>query len=219
MDFDVLIDNREFLLEGLWITLAVSGLAIVLALLIGLAVGCVRTYCPRPVTWIAAAYVDIIRSIPFLVILLWLFFAPPFLVGYGVSPFWAGVLALALHEGAYLAEIFRGGMTSIRRGQMEAGLTLGMSRFTVIRRIILPQATIRMLPPVGTYCGGVIQKSAITSVVAVQELTRNAQLLTSVTYRPFEIFTMIMILYSVVVYALVRGVESVYRRLAPRGAS
>lgn len=219
MKFDVVWDHRGFLLEGLVVTLQISALAIVLALALGVLAGGVRAYARAPFTWLAAAYVDVFRSIPFLVILLWLYFAPPFALGFGVSPFWASVIALGAHEGAYFAEIFRGGMTSIRQGQMQAGLALGMTRLLVIRRIILPQATIRMLPPAGTYCGAIIQKSAVCSVVATAELTRNAQLLTSVTYRPFEIFSVVMVVYALIVFLFIRGVESAYRRLAPRGAS
>ena len=219
MNFDVVWDNRDFLLEGLLVTLEISVLAILLALVLGVLTGGIRAYGRAPFTWLAALYVDVFRSIPFLVILLWLYFAPPFVLGIGFSPFWASVLALGVHEGAYFAEIFRGGMISIRQGQMQAGLALGMSRLLVIRRVILPQATIRMLPPAGTYCGAIIQKSAVCSVVATAELTRNAQLLTSVTYRPFEIFSVVMVVYAAIVFLLIRCVESCYRRLASRGAS
>lgn len=219
MHFDVVWDNRDFLLQGLRTTVAISALGILFSLALGVVVGAVRTYARAPFTWVCALYVDVIRSIPFLVILVWLFFVPPLLIGVGVSPFWTGVLALGLHGGAYLAEIFRAGLTSIRQGQRRAGLALGMTRLTVVRRIVLPQAVIRMLPPTGTYSGGIINKSAIASVIAVEELTRQAQLLSSVTIRPFEIFMVVMVAYSLLVYGVVRGVEAIYQRLAPLGAS
>ena len=219
MHFDVVWENRNFLLQGLQTTVAISVFGILLSLALGVVVGGLRTYARAPFTWVCALYVDVIRSIPFLVILVWLFFVPPLLVGIGVPPFWTGVLALGLHGGAYLAEIVRAGLTSIRQGQQRAGLALGMTHLTVVRRIVLPQAIIRMLPPTGTYSGSIINKSAIASVIAVEELTRQAQLLSSVTIRPFEIFTIVLVVYSLLVYGVVRGVESIYRRLAPLGAS
>ncbi|GAA3546812.1 amino acid ABC transporter permease [Nocardioides daeguensis] len=219
MNFDVVLDNRDFLLDGLRVTVFISALAIVISLAIGLLVGGVRAYGPRPLAAVAAVYVDVVRSIPFLVILMWLFFAPPIMLGVGLSPLWTAVAALAVHEGAYFAEIFRAGLLSVRAGQTQAGLAMGMTKMLVIRRIVVPQATIRMLPPLATYCGAIVQKSAVTSVIAVEEMTRQAQLLTSVTYRPFEIFTSVMVVYAVIVYSLIWAVEAVYKRLAPRGAS
>ena len=128
------------------------------------------------------------------------------------------MLALGFHLGAYVTETIRAGLTSIRPGQMRAALALGMSRFQAIRTIILPQALIRMLPPLGSLIVIAVKDSAIASVIAVPELLRQSQVLAGKTYRPFEIYTggdagLFPDLFPV----RARSIDRIYRRLAPSG--
>ena len=166
-----------------------------------------------------ALYVDTFRAVPLLVVLVWTFFAFPLVVGYSFDPLYAGVLGLGLHSGAYIAEVIRGGLLSVRRGQMRAALALGMTRGQAIWTIILPQAAVRMLPPLGSQLVLVIKDSAIAAVIAVPELMRQSQVLASQTFRPFEIYTTAMLVYFLILYPIARGVDRVYQRLAPLGAS
>jgi His/Glu/Gln/Arg/opine family amino acid ABC transporter permease subunit len=186
---------------------------------VGTGVGVLRAYGPRWLGRVLAFYVDTFRAVPLLVILIWTFFAFPLTVGYSLDPLYAGVLGLGLHAGAYIAEVIRGGLLSVRRGQMRAALALGMTRRQAIRTIILPQAAVRMLPPLGSQLVLVIKDSAIAAVIAVPELMRQSQVLASQTFRPFEIYTTAMLVYFLILYPIARGIDRVYRHLAPLGAS
>ncbi len=190
-----------------------------LGLLVGIAVGLVRTYGSRRLAVALGLYVDTFRAVPLLVILVWTFFAFPLVVGYSLQPLWAGVIGLGLHSGAYVAEVIRAGLTSVRRGQMRAALALGMTRRQAIRTVVLPQASIRMLPPLGSQLVLVIKDSAIAAVIAVPELMRQSQVLASQTFRPFEIYTTTMMVYFLLTYPVARGVDRLFQRLAPLGAS
>jgi polar amino acid transport system permease protein len=219
IDFSPLVDNWKFIADALWTTLAISFVSIILAFAIGLLVGTMRTYGGRAIDFLLSIYVDTVRAVPVLVILVWVYFAFPLVIGVSLQPFAAGVIALAFHEGAYLAEVIRAGLTSVRAGQMRAALALGMSGLQAVRTIILPQALIRMLPPLGSLIVIAIKDSAIASVIAVPELMRQSQILAGQTFRPFEIYTTAMILYFLVLFPVARGVDQIYRRLAPLGAS
>lgn len=221
MDVDLapLWAGRLFLLRALGTTIAISLASMALGLLIGLVVGILRTYGPRGLDLALGFYVDTVRAIPVLVILVWTYFAFPLLAHRSVDAFTAGTVALGFHLGAYVAETIRAGLTSVRPGQMRAALALGMSGTQALRTVILPQALIRMLPNLGSLLVIAIKDSAIASVVAVPELMRQSQILAGRTYRPFEIYTAAMLAYFLLCYPVARGVDRVYRRLAHLGAS
>jgi His/Glu/Gln/Arg/opine family amino acid ABC transporter permease subunit len=212
-------DGRWFLLRALWATIAVSLASMALGVGIGLAVGTSRTYGPRWLDLVLGLYVDSVRAIPILVVLVWTYFAFPLLAGLSVDAFTAGIVALGFHLGAYVAETIRAGLTSVRPGQTHAALALGMSQAQAIRTVVLPQALIRMLPNLGSLLVIAVKDSAIASVVAVPELMRQSQILAGRTYRPFEIYTAAMLAYFCLCYPVARGVDRVYRRLAHLGAS
>jgi polar amino acid transport system permease protein len=214
-----LLRNWRFLASALGTSLVLSALAMLLGLLVGTAVGLARAYGDRRLAAVLGFYVDTFRAVPLLVILVWTFFAFPLVVGYSLDPLWAGVIGLGLHSGAYIAEVIRAGLTSVRRGQMRAALAIGMTRGQAVRTIILPQAAIRMLPPLGSQLVLVIKDSAIAAVIAVPELMRQSQVLASQTFRPFEIYTTTMIVFFLLTYPVARGVDRLFQRLAPLGAS
>jgi polar amino acid transport system permease protein len=219
LDFSPLTESWQFLARALWMTLLISVLSVAVGFVIGVAVGALRTYGGRWLDAILGFYVDSMRAIPVLVVLVWTYFAFPLLIGFSLNALTAGVLALGLHLGAYVAETIRAGLTSVRRGQMQAALALGMTEMQAIRTIILPQALIRMLPPLGSLFVIAIKDSAIASVIAVPELLRQSQIVAGQTFRPFEIYTAAMLVYFLLCYPVARGVDRIYRRLQHLGAS
>ena len=220
VDFTPILTSRLFLLRALWMTLVVSGLSMALGFGIGIVVGALRTYGGRVADAVLGFYVDSMRAMPLLVILIWTKLALPLLIGVSISTMTAGVLALGVHLGAYMAETIRAGLSSVRRGQMHAALALGMSPLQAIRTIILPQALIRMLPPMGSLFIVAIKDSAIAGLaIGVPELMRQSQVVVSQVYHPFEIYTALAIVYFLLCYPVARGVERLYRRVAHLGSS
>lgn len=219
VDLSPLWNNWRFLLGGVETTLLLSIMSIALGTIVGVGVGIGRCYAARPVAAILALYVDSMRAIPQLVILVWVFFALPLLTPYSMTPFTAGVLGIGLHLAAFVSEVVRAGLLSIRPGQMQAALAMGMSRAQAVRLILLPQALIRMIPAFGSLFVITIKDSAIASVIAVPELMRQSQIIVGKTYRPLEVFTFVLIVYFILCWPVARGIDKIYRRLAPLGAS
>ena len=214
-----IIDSWPFLAKALRTTLIVSIFSTVVGFAIGAVVGILRTYGGRVLDIVLGFYVDTMRAVPLLVVLVWIFFAFPLVIGYSIDAITAGVAGLGIHLGAYVAETIRAGLMSVRRNQMQAALALGMGRFQAIRTIILPQALIRMLPALGSLFIFAIKDSAIASVIAVPELLRQTQIVAGKTYRPFELYTAAMIVYFLLCYPVARGIDRIYRHIAHLGSS
>lgn len=219
VDFSPLIENWRFFASGLGVTVALSAISAVTSILAGLVIALLRLYGPRWLSTLLIFYVDTMRAIPVLVVLVWIYFAFPILAGVTFPPFWAALVALTLHIAAYASEIIRAGIESIRPGQTRAGLALGMSRAQILRKIILPQATIRMLPAFGSVLTMAIKDTAIATVIAVPELMHRAETVAGQSYRPVEVFTAVMVLYFLVLFPVTRGVDRLYHRLAHLGRS
>ena len=166
--FHIVSANLPLLGKALLVTIELNVASIALAMVLGTIMGIGRVYGGR---WIDHAFgfvIDVVRSIPILVIMVWVFFGLPLLLGLQDFPaFVAGVVALGVHSGVYIAEIVRGGLASVRRGQMQAALALGMSAPQAIARIILPQVAIRMMPPLSTRIVRNIKDSVLASTIAV----------------------------------------------------
>src|SRR5581483_1075158 len=139
-----------FLLDGLIWTIQISIIAIIGGSVLGVLAALARISGIRPLGWIASIYVDFFRTTPLLVQLVWIYFALPILIGESLDGVQAGALGMSLYAGSFLAEIIRAGILSVERGQSEAALALGMTSAQVMRRIILPQAVVRMLPPIAS---------------------------------------------------------------------
>jgi His/Glu/Gln/Arg/opine family amino acid ABC transporter permease subunit len=219
IDLSPLLTRWQFLSAALWVTVYISLLSLLFGFVIGVIVGALRTYGGRFFDSVLGFYVDSMRAIPLLVVLVWTFFALPLIVGASLSSTTAGIIALSIHLGAYMAETVRAGLTSVRKGQLQAALALGMSRFEAIRKIILPQALIRMLPSLGSLCTFAIKDSAIASVIAVPELMRQSQIISGQTYQYATIYTSLMIVYFLLCFPFARGVDHLYRRVAHLGSS
>ena len=217
--FITVLEQWQFMAKGLKLTLLIAVLSIVFGSILGLIVVLMRLAPFRLVDWMARLFIDFIRSTPLLVLLLWVFFALPILTGLSFTPLVAGVLTLSLHSAAFLGEIFRAGILSIERGQRHAALSLGMRPSQVFRRVVLPQAIARMLPPTGNIFIGLVKDSALVSIVGVVELTWQAQVIGGYTLRELEAFTVVGFVYVVVlVIPLSLVVNYVNRRMSPEYA-
>jgi His/Glu/Gln/Arg/opine family amino acid ABC transporter permease subunit len=218
--FEIVRRNLGLLGHALLVTVELNIASIVLALSLGTLMGIGRVYGGRWTNRALGFVIDVVRSIPILVIMVWSFFGLPLLLGLKVFPaFIAGVLALGLHSGVYIAEIVRGGLASVRAGQMHAALALGMSWWQAVRRIVLPQAAIRMMPPLNTRIVRNIKDSVLASTIAVQELFWAANLLEGETAKPFPIYTTLMVFYFVVIVMIARVLDRMYMKVAARGAA
>ncbi len=218
-DFSPILENWRYLLGGFGVTLGLSALTIAASLLLGFAMAMGRLYGPAWLRWPLVFYIDSMRAIPVLVVLVWTFFALPLLLGLSIPTFWAAVIALTLHIAAFVAEIVRSGVESVRVGQTNAGLALGMSRAQVVRHLILPQALVRMMPAFGSVISITIKDTAIAAVIAVPEYMKRSETLAGQTYLPVEIFTFAMLVYFVVLFPSTRLVDMAYRRWAYLGRS
>ena len=218
-DFSPVIENWRFLGQGLALTVVLALAAMGGALGFGGVLGLARTYGPRWLALPLTFYIDSMRAIPVLVVLVWTFFAFPILTSLTLPPFWAALLALTLHLAAYVAEIVRAGIVSVRPGQVRAGLALGMSSPQVVRRIVLPQAIVRMLPAFGSILSVTIKDTAIATVIAVPELMRQSETLAAQSFRPIEVYTTAMILFFLLLFPVTRGVDRLYRRISHLGRS
>src|ERR1700729_3498363 len=218
--FAIVRANSAFLVSALLVTIELNVASIALALVLGAVMGVGRVYGGRWVDRALGLVIDVVRSIPILVIMVWTFFGLPLLLGLTNFPaFLAGVLALGVHSGVYIAEIVRGGLGSVRAGQMHAALALGMSWRQAVGRIILPQAAIRMMPPLNTRIVRNIKDSVLASTIAVQELFWAANLLEGETAKPFPIYTTLMVFYFIMIVVIARVLDRAYTRVAARGAA
>ncbi|MCZ4312791.1 amino acid ABC transporter permease [Comamonadaceae bacterium G21597-S1] len=198
------------LTKGLLVTLDITWIAAVLALLIGLAVALLRLSRSVVGPALAWTYVEVIRNTPILVQMLIMYFIVAAILG--IPRQWAGILCLALYEAAFVAEIIRAGIVAVPKGQREAGLSLGYSGFYLYRDIILPQAIPLMLPPLGGVLVNLVKHSAIVSVIAVFDLTTEARTVISDTFMAFEIWLTTAAMYLVLTITLSIGVAWLERR-------
>ena len=172
-DLDVLWRAMPLLLVGLWTTVLLGVTSIVLGMLLGLILVLLRLYAARPLSVFAAAYINLFRALPLLVLLVLIYYALPFL-GVRLSPFWAATAALSLVSGAYAAEIFRAGIEAVPRGQFEAAQALGLRPWRVMISVVLPQALRIVVPPLTNNSINVLKDTALASVVAMPDLLKQA---------------------------------------------
>jgi polar amino acid transport system permease protein len=217
-DFSVISDHARFLASGVGVTLALAGLSCLSSLTLGFIMALLRLYGPAWLRGIVVLYIDSMRAIPVLVVLVWTFFALPLVTGITMPPFIAALIGLTLHLAAYAAEIVRAGVQSVRSGQTRAALALGMSGAQIVRRIILPQAIVRMLPAFGSIISITIKDTAIASVIAVPELTYGANWISTNTFRIIEVYSVVTPMYLVTGWTLLLLLRRLERRFALRRA-
>ena len=205
--------NLKFLIDGLYYTIALSLTAICISIILGLLIALPGLSTQRAPRSINRIYVELVRSIPLLVLILWVYYGLPQVAGISISVFWAGVLALSISDSAFQAEIFRAGIQSIDRGQYEAASSISLNYRDTMRYVILPQAIKRILPALGNQLVYMLKMSSLVSVIGMQELTRRANELVVTEYRPLEIYTILVIEYLVVILLVSAGVRWLERRL------
>jgi polar amino acid transport system permease protein len=199
--------NLKFMFSGVWLTVSLSLISIICSITIGLFVALPGLSLNPYLRSFNRIYVEALRSIPVLVLILWVYYGLPVVLGISLSPFVAGVVALALSDSAFEAEIFRGGIQSIERGQTEAADALGFTYAQKMRHIILPQAIRRILPPLGNQFVYMLKMSSLLSIIGLQELTRKANELTVTVYRPLEIYTILVLEYLILILLVSRLVR------------
>jgi polar amino acid transport system permease protein len=200
------------LLEGAELTVLISLLSYVLALIVGLLVGIARVSRLWPLRALATPYVQFIRGTPLLLQLFCIYYVLPY-GGLVLSPFTSAVWGLTLNYSAYMAEVFRGGILAIPKGQWEAGLSVGMSRRLLLRRIILPQALRIVVPAIGNFFVSIFKDSALVSTITMKDLMFSGQILAAATFKHFEIFAEVAVIYFIISYPSAKLVEYIEARL------
>ena len=193
------LTNLKFLLSGLTTTIYISVVSIVISMFLGLIVAIPSLAKSKFLTYINIGYVEIVRAVPLLVLILWIYYGLPIMTGISFSPFVSGIIALAISESAFQAEIFRAGINSIKKAQWEAGSSLGLNFFKRLRLVILPQAIKNILPAIGNQFVYVLKMSSLVSIIGIGDLTRKANELVVTTYRPLEIYTFLILEYLILI--------------------
>jgi polar amino acid transport system permease protein len=209
---------REFLpglLGGAWVTIqiTVGGCALAVGMALIAAMG--KMYGPLPVRWLAVVYIETFRGTSALVQLFWLFFVLPHF-GIFLEPLAVAIIALGLNVGAYGAEVVRGAVNAVPRGQWEATIALNMSRVEALRRVILPQAFIAMIPPWGNLFIELLKATALVSLITVTDLAFRAQQMNQITFRTVEIFTIVLVGYLAISIMITVGMRTL-EHYAARG--
>lgn len=204
--------NLEFMISGFWYTILLSLTSLAISIPVGLVVGLLGLSSNRIFLGFNRSYVEVVRSIPLLVLILWVYYGLPEL-DVRISLFWSGVIALAIGESAFQAEIFRGGIQSVPKGQIEAAKSISLSYSDTMRYVILPQAIRRILPAMGNQFIYVVKMSSLVSIIGAPELTRKANELIVTEYRALEIYTVLALEYLVLVLLLSAGVRWLERRM------
>lgn len=182
------------LLAGAWLTVQIAALGCVVAVVMATLAALLRLYGHWALRWLATTYVEIFRGTSALVQLFWLFFVLPYF-GISLDPFTVGVIGLGLNVGAYGAEVVRGAVQSVQRGQWEASVALNMTRWQALRRIILPQAFVAMIPPWGNLFIELLKSTALVSLITLGDLTFRAQQMNQTTMKTIPIFTLVLLMY------------------------
>ncbi len=214
LDWSVVWTHRDALIDatGTTILLAVTTMAI--ALPCGACLATLRLYAWGPIRALASGYVEFFRNLPLILVVYWAFYVPPILTGLGLSPFLTGLAALALNVTAYNAETFRAGINSIRRGQVEAAMALGMSRVQALRRVVIPQALRRILPVLASTWVSLFKDTSLVSVIAVAELAYVSMQVRAQTFRVLEMLSAMAVIYWLLGYPQAKLVDWIQRRYA-----
>jgi len=213
-DFAFLWHYRGLILYGLGITIIYTIVTIAIGMVIGLVTGLLRLSSNKFITLPLTAYVEVFRCTPLLVQIIWFYYAFPVIIGIDIPAVIAAGLVLSLYTGAFYAEVVRGGVNSIERGQWDAARSIGLRYVQLMRLVILPQAFRRMIPPFMNQSIIQLKNTSLVSTIAVADLLYEGQMITAATYRPLEVYTMVAVLYFAVLFPLTLAAQQVERRLA-----
>jgi polar amino acid transport system permease protein len=207
---------REFLpglLDGAWVTVEITLCACLVAVICAFIAATLKLYAPWPLRSMATIYTEVFRGASLLVQLFWLFYVLPHF-GLTIDPITVAILALGLNVGAYGAEVVRGALLAVPRGQWEATIALNMGRMQALRRVILPQAIILMIPPWGNLFIELLKGTAIASLITISDLAFRAQEMNATTYRTLEIFSIVLVFYFAMAALITIAMQALERLLA-----
>jgi His/Glu/Gln/Arg/opine family amino acid ABC transporter permease subunit len=213
-EWSVVVAHRDALAAATVTTVLLTVATMAIAVPCGIVVASLRLYAWAPLSAIATAYVELFRNLPLILLVYWAFYVLPIATDLGLSPFATGLAALALNVTAYNAETFRAGIGSIRRGQLEAAMALGMTRAQAVRRIVLPQAVRRILPVLASTWVSLFKDTSLVSVIAVTELAYVAMQIRAQTFRVLEMLTAMAAIYWLLGYPQAKLVDWIQRRYA-----
>jgi polar amino acid transport system permease protein len=216
-DFTPVVANAGVLAQGLVNTLRVTGTALAFGVPLGLTLAMLRLSRHRWLSWPAGFVIEFFRTTPPLVQLFWFFFALPILIQVEMTPFAAAAITFSIQSSAFFAEVFRGGIVSIERGQWEASRAIGMTQAQAMRRVILPQAVRRMIPAFMERSIELMKTTTLVATVSYADLLFQANEVAQKTFRPLEVFTVTALIYFVVIFAASLLVHRLERRLAVSG--
>jgi His/Glu/Gln/Arg/opine family amino acid ABC transporter permease subunit len=217
-DYMAIWDNRDILVQGVLTTLIVAGTAIPVGIVIGVLVCMLRISKNRLLRWPAIAYIEIIRNIPLLILLFMVFYALPFF-GVRLSGLTTGFICLSIYGGAYFAEVFRGGVEAVSKGQFDAAKALGLKYGFYMRRVIFPQLYGYVFPPATNIALTLIKETSLLSMLAVAELTYAAHDINGRTFTPVETFATIALIYWVISILFLKLTSSLQSRIEVRHLS
>jgi len=216
--WNVVWQYRFWLLEGTLLTLKIAAVSMTLAMIFALPLALLRMSRLRFLSGVAMIYIAVLRAIPLLVFILWMYFGVTLVTGLQVDAFGAGVICLTLQYSAWLAEIYRAGLQAIDKGQREAALSTGLSQSRAFAKVIWPQAWRIIIPPLASNFIGIIKDSSLVGVIGLNELMRQAQIADSLSFRPFELFTAAMVIY-IILALIISPLASLVERRAARSLS
>lgn len=207
------LTNLKFLISGITTTIYISTISIVIAMAVGLLIAIPAITKNKYLSYINVFYVEVVRSVPLLVLILWVYYGLPILTGFSFSPFVSGIIALSISESAFMAEIFRGGINAIKKTQWEAATSLGLNFSKKLKFVILPQAFKVILPALGNQFVYVLKMSSLVSIIGISDLTRKANELVVSTYRPLEIYTFLILEYLILILIVSYFVRKLEKKL------
>ena len=206
-------DNLDVLAVGALGTLQLFAICAALGLSLGLFVGWVRYSCSKLPSLLAISFIEFFRNTPVLVQILWFYYALPLLINVDIKPMMAAILGISLNSAAFSAEIYRGGIQSIEKGQWEGAKALGMTLSQALRRVVFPQAFRRMLPALTNRMIEIFKMTTLASAVAYVELLQQGKLLSSLNFNPIETYTVVAIVFFLCLLPLVQATYFLERRL------
>ncbi|KRD72178.1 amino acid ABC transporter permease [Ensifer sp. ENS10] len=215
-NFAVVLKFQEALFLGLWMTLKLTLICIVLGCALGFLVALARTSKNAILRAASSVYVEFFRGTPVLVQLFWIFFCLPLILGVELSNMTSGVIALTLYMGAISSETFRASLKSVGREQLDACVALGLSHWARTTNVVLPQAVLRAAPTLLSNCVSLFKESALVSAVGMADLMFVGQNISNNTARPIEVLTIVALIYFVIAFPLTRAVTVIERRILKR---
>ncbi len=214
--FGFLWHYERLFVTGVEVTLAYTFGTIFLGLIIGLAIGLARLSKSKLVNAPLVALIEIFRCTPLLVQIVWFYYALPVILGIQIPAVVAAVAVLSLYTGAFYAEIFRGGIVSIEHGQWDAARAIGLSPWQMMRLVVLPQAVRRMIPPFMNQSIIQLKNTSLVSTIAVPDLLYQGQLITSDTYKPLEVYTVVALIYFAMLFPTTIAAQWLENRIASK---